>query len=157
MEHINTHICSTRTRRETLRRGMARERAPEDEEANEKAKNEVFAKVLHDEHLVSSIVKHLHLAAINFSVLNVTFAKEARRCRPEYMTVCASVDALIGTLENTDMQEDWLRYDPSLRHRADEEDKVFWPAERYCRDKFGYLLLSYIVHPNFPIMKKEYL
>ena len=81
-------------KRERLRRQQAREQRRK-KKAEEKAKKETFALVLGDEDLVSVIVKHLNLLAIQYSCLNVTFAKEARRNRPEYLTVVACVKALI--------------------------------------------------------------
>ena len=141
-------------KRERLRRQQAREQRRK-KKAEEKAKKETFAMVLGDEDLVSVIVKHLNLLAIQYSCLNVTFAKEARRNRPEYLTVVACVNALVRTLEQQEEKAEQMK-DWEDEWQIDPDDKLFWSAPRYCKYNFGFLLLLYIVWPGFPIMKDEY-
>ena len=146
-------------KRERLRRQQAREQRRK-KKAEEKAKKETFALVLGDEDLVSVIVKHLNLLAIQYSCLNVTFAKEARRNRPEYLTVCAGVKALISTLEQQEQKAELLKdWEDGYGYPVDDDDdndKLFWTAPRYCKYHFGWHLLLNIVYPGFPIMKDDY-
>ena len=81
----------------------------------------------------------------------------ARCCRAEYMTVFACDEALTRTLEGTELQEGVLENNPYLGLSAEEDDKLFWPEARRCRNEFGHELLRLIVYPKFPRMKKEYL
>ena len=115
------------------------------------------AQVLENVALVSIIVKHLQLWGLRMAYINLAFAKEARCCRAEYLTVFACVEALVRTLEGTELQEGVLENKPYLRLSAEEDDKLFWPEARRCRDAFGHELLRLIVFPHFPRMKKEYL
>ena len=83
------------------------------------------AQVLENVALVSIIVKHLQLWGLRMAYINLAFAKEARCCRAEYMTVFACVEALTRTLEGTELQEGVLENKPYLRLSAEEDDKLF--------------------------------
>ena len=113
------------------------------------------AQVLENVALVSIIVKHLQLWGLRMAYINLAFVKEARCCRAEYMTVFACVEALTRTLEGTELQEGVLENNPYLGLSAEEDDKLFWPEARRCRDEFGHELLRLIVFPHFPRIKKN--
>ena len=97
----------------------------------------IYEQLLKNEDFVSIMVHRLNVWGLPLSYVNNAFAKEARRCRAEYMTVFVRLrrGAPPDLLEGTELQEaeaKLVNTTPSLSHLdwVFEENKRMWP-EKY--------------------------